>query len=61
MLLPLRHAVHALAEIEDEVGAAAGAKPLHVVFDGNLADLMPHRPEDVGDGVDRLEHPGDVF
>src|SRR5206468_3349398 len=60
VIFPLRHAAHALAEIEDEIGAAAGVEPPHVMPDGDAVHLMAERAEDPCDVIDRLHHAGDV-
>src|SRR5207245_6756914 len=56
-------AVHAFAQIEDEVGAARHLEPAHVVSHRDLADLVAgaHGAEDGADLVHGLHHAADVL
>ena len=61
MVLPLGHAVHALAQVEHEVGAAARAEPTHVVPHGHALRLVSQRVDNPGDIIDRPHHTRDVL
>src|SRR5437867_2724058 len=61
MLLPLALAMHALAQIEDEVGPPRDLKPPHVVPHGDLADLVSQRAENGCDLVHGFHHAADVI
>src|SRR5438552_12853562 len=61
VLLPLALAVHALAQVEDEVGPPRHREPSQVVPHRNLADLVPAGGEDRPDLVHGLHHATDVL
>ena len=61
VVLPLGYAAHAFAQVEDEVRAAAGVEPAHVVPDWNPPHLVVEPSEDRGDIIDRFHHARDVL
>src|SRR2546421_2009229 len=61
VLLPLALAVHALAQVEDEVGPPRHREPAQIVPHWNLANLVPQRGEDGADLVHGLHHAADIL
>ena len=61
VLLPLAFAVHALAQVEDEVRRAADLEPAHAVPDAEAPDVVAHRVEDHRDFAHGSHDAADVF